>query len=84
MSQKHSLKQFIIEEYLPDSHNKEIPDDLNLIENGILDSLAVLKLVAYIEDHYNIALEPHEIDPEMLNSINAICSLIETKTKQIA
>ena len=79
MSQLHNLKQFIIDEYIPDSHNAEISNDLNLIENGILDSLAVLKLVAYIEDQFNIALEPDEIDPEYLNSINALDTLIQAK-----
>ena len=80
MSNKLSLKQFIMEEYLPESNREEIGDDLNLIENGILDSLAVLKLVAYIEDSYNISLDPSEIDPDNLSTINAIDSLICSKS----
>lgn len=84
MSHKQNLKQFIIEEFIPNGENEILADDLNLIESGILDSLAVLKLVAFVEDSFDIALEPDEIDPENLNTINAIYSLIETKIPQPA
>ncbi len=79
MSNTNNLKTFIIEEFIPDSHKDEISDDLELIKSGILDSLSVLKLVAFIEDSYDIALDPSEIDPENLNSIRAIDTLISKK-----
>lgn len=80
MSNSQSIKQFIIEEFIPDSHSDHIPNDLDLLQSGILDSLAVLRLVAFIEDNFDIALEPDEIDPENLNSINAIDALIKEKS----
>lgn len=80
MSNSQSIKQFIIEEFIPDSHSDDIPNDLDLLQSGILDSLAVLRLVAFIEDNFDIALEPDEIDPENLNSINAIDALIKEKS----
>ncbi len=80
MSNLQSIKQFIIEEFIPDSHSEDIPNDLDLLQSGILDSLAVLRLVAFIEDNFDIALEPDEIDPENLNSINAIDALIKEKS----
>ncbi len=83
MSNTHDLKSFIIEEFIPDSHKDDISDDLELIKSGILDSLSVLKLVAFIEDSYDIALDPSEIDPENLNSIRAIDTLISKKLEAI-
>ena len=80
MSNLQSIKQFIIEEFIPDTHSEDIPNDLDLLQSGILDSLAVLRLVAFIEDNFDIALEPDEIDPENLNSINAIDALIKEKS----
>jgi acyl carrier protein len=80
MSNLHSIKQFIIEEFVPDSHSEDLPNDLDLLQSGILDSLAVLRLVAFIEDHFDITLEPDEIDPENLKSINAIDALISEKS----
>ena len=80
MSQLHSLKQYIIQEFVPDGKAMDITDDMDLIQNGILDSLAVLKLVAFVEDSFDISLEPEEIDPENLKSIAAIAALIAEKS----
>ncbi len=79
MSKLLSLKKFIIDEFIPDGHTAEISDDLDLIQSGILDSLAILKIVAFIENHYDISLEPEEIDPENLKTINAIAAMISEK-----
>ena len=79
MSKLLSLKQYIVQEFIPEGRMEDISDDMDLIQNGILDSLAVLKLVAFVEDHYDIALEPEEIDPENLKSISAIAAMINEK-----
>ncbi|MGD9210169.1 MAG: acyl carrier protein [Desulfobacteraceae bacterium] len=78
------LKNFIIAEYLLGTQINELSDDLNLVENGIIDSLALLKLVAYIENEFNIVLEPEEIDMDNLNSIQAITAIIGKKVNQMA
>ncbi len=79
MSQLHRLKSYIIQEFVPAGHAADITDDMDLIQNGILDSLAVLKLVAFVEDNFDITLEPEEIDPENLKSISAISAMISEK-----
>jgi acyl carrier protein len=79
MSHKHIIKQYIIDEYVPDGTDASISDDMDLLKNGILDSLAVLKLVAFIEDRFDVRLAPEEIDPDNLKSIDAIYDLIRAK-----
>lgn len=82
MSKLLKLKNYIIEEFIPDQNGDGIDDDMDLIASGILDSLAILKLVAFIENTYEVALEPEEIDPENLSSISAIHKLIASKSEQ--
>jgi acyl carrier protein len=84
MEFKKQLKQYIVAEFLPGQHAVDLPEDLDLLANGILDSLAVLKLVAYIENVYDISLEPEEIDLDNLSSVNAICGVIQRKSKKAA
>ena len=81
---KLKVKAFILNEFLPGAQVGELPDDLNLLENGIMDSLAVLKLVAYIENEFEIVLDPEEIDINNLHSINAIAVIVRNKKLQAA
>lgn len=76
-----NVKQFIIEEFLPDSDASQLDDDLDLIAAGIIDSLGVLKLIAAIEDGLKVSIEPEEMDPQHYSSVRAIEALIRRKTE---
>lgn len=76
-----ALKAYILKEFLPGENPDELTDRTPLITGGILDSLATLKLVAFIEERYNIQLEAHEVDVEHLDKIADIAALIRSKAK---
>lgn len=75
-----AVKSYILEEFLPGENPDELRDTTPLITGGILDSLATLKLVAFLEDRFKIKLEAHEVDVENLNTISDIARLIQSKT----
>lgn len=79
MSPICSVKQFVIEEFLPDTQASELDDDLDLIESGIVDSLGVLKLIAAIESQYRFTIEAELMQPENYKSVRAIETLIQRK-----
>lgn len=76
---RQAVKDFILEEFLPGEDPNELRDDTPLITGGILDSIATLKLVAFVEERYGIELQPHEADAEHLNTISDITSLVQSK-----
>jgi len=76
---KEVLKAFILKEFLPGENPDELTDTTPLITGGVLDSLATLKLVAFVEDRYKIQLQAHEVDVEHLNTISSIESLVRSK-----
>ena len=80
-SVKQSVKQYILETFLPGESADELTDDLPLISSGILDSIATLKLIMHIEDAFCITLEAHEADREHLDTLNQIAELIVTKNQ---
>ena len=49
----------------------------NLIDGHYLDSLAILSLIALIEEEYDIEIPTVEIIPSNFNSASAILKLIE-------
>jgi acyl carrier protein len=73
------VKEFILKEFLPGENPKELTDSTPLITGGILDSLATLKLVAFLEERFEIQLKPHEADVEHLNNITSITDLVQSK-----
>jgi len=73
------VKNFILTEFLPGEDPSELKDDTPLITGGILDSIATLKLVMFLEGTYGITLEAHEADPEHLDTLTDIVSLVNLK-----
>lgn len=64
----------ILEEICPDA-DYETCD--TLIDDGILDSFAILSIVSEIQDEFDVTITPAEIIPENFNSAEALWSMIE-------
>jgi len=71
------IKEFIMTEVNPDLHLERIEDDEPLIESGIVDSLGVLKILAFLDESFGIDLSSGEIKLENFRDVRTICSLIE-------
>lgn len=76
-----TVKTYILEQFLPGEDPNELTDDTPLMTTGILDSLATLKLVTYLEEKFDIAVEAHEADAENLNTLELITDLVARKKK---
>ncbi|WP_292207168.1 acyl carrier protein [Mesorhizobium sp.] len=72
-------RDFILKEFLPGEMPENLTDSTELITDGILDSLATLKLVAYLEKSCGIEIAPDELVPENLNSIAQIANFVQSK-----
>lgn len=78
---KQAIKHYIIQEFLPGENPDNVTDDLPLISSGILDSIATLKLVLFIEERFGITLEAHETDKENMDTLAQMVATIEAKQK---
>lgn len=76
MSHSATIRRFLIEEFLPDVPEQDLDQDLDLIENGVIDSLGLLKVIAWIEDQFGISVEVDEMVPENFSSIERISALV--------
>jgi len=73
------IRKFVAAHYLPDSPVEAITDTMPLITSGIIDSIGMLGLVDFIENHYAIEFMPREIDVHALDTVERIASLIRVK-----
>ncbi len=59
---------------------REVRPDEPLIENGVLTSLQTVELVTFLEERFDILVEDEEFDEENFGSVEAIASLVASKT----
>jgi acyl carrier protein len=76
---KLEVKKFILEEFLPGENPDELTDTTPLITGGVLDSIATVKLVLFLEERFGVTLQPHEVDPEHLDTTACIEELVRSK-----
>ncbi len=74
-----TVKGFILERFLPGEDPAHLTRTTPLITGGILDSLATLELVSFIERTFGIQLEAHEVDPDRLDTLERIAALVAAK-----
>lgn len=65
------LHDFIFQELIFSSDPDSFSDDENLIEAG-LDSMAIMRLVIFIEERFGVSLPDNEIEPENIQTIQAL------------
>ena len=76
---KATVKNFILNEFLPGEDPAALTDTTALVTTGILDSIAVLKVVTFLENQFGITIEPHEAAVENLNTLSDIAQLVMSK-----
>ena len=74
-----TVKTFILEEFLPGEDPAELTMETPLISGGILDSIATLKLVLFLEERWRIKLAAHETSPDHIDTIARIADLVRSK-----
>jgi acyl carrier protein len=76
---KAKIKTYILSEFLPGEDPAALTDSTELVTTGILDSIAVLKAVSFLEKEFGITIEPHEAVVENLNTVSDLARLVTSK-----
>ena len=64
----------ILEDIQPDA---DYDTCTTLIDDGILDSFAILSIVGELEDAFDIKITPAEIIPENFNSAQSLWAMVQ-------
>lgn len=79
MTQIKDLEHYITTTFVTDPSANPIAPDDNLLLSGLIDSLGVMQLVAFIQAENGIKVEPREITLKNFKTINSIVGFIERK-----
>lgn len=78
--QVQAIRDYILREFLPGEDPAELAGDTPLISTGILDSVATLKLVTFLEERFGITIEAHEAgNVKHMNTVDNIITLLRAK-----
>mgnify|MGYP000267550693 CR=1 FL=1 len=68
---KKKLRDFIFQELIFVANPDQFGDEDDLLEAG-LDSMGIMRLIMFIEDQYGITLPDTEIEPDNVQTFNAL------------
>jgi acyl carrier protein len=72
-----AVREYLLTEVLYDQDLKDLPVEENLIERGLLDSIAILKMVTFCEEQFGVTIPDAEVLPDNMESVRTIAALVE-------
>jgi acyl carrier protein len=73
------VKAYILATFLPGEDPEALTPSMPLMTSGILDSLATLELVGFLEKRYGIELGARDTDPSRLGTLADIARTVQAK-----
>ncbi len=72
------IRSFIVEHFLL-GNEASLKNNDSFLEKGTFDSTGILELVSFLERTYHIQLEPEELVPENLDSVDCLTQFLQKK-----
>jgi acyl carrier protein len=76
-----SLEKYLLAEIAADLGKESLDPDEDLLEQRIIDSMAILKLVLFMEQTFGIEVNDEDIVPENFQSLNSTVKFVEQKVR---
>lgn len=80
MNPKQVIRAFIQETFLVD----DFPDDASFLRTGVIDSMGMARLVAFLEERFRIAISDDELVLENLDSLDRVSAFVGRKLNRNA
>lgn len=79
MDIEQQVRQFIIEN-IKSGLPAALTADYRLIDNGVLDSMAMFEVIAFLEESYGIQIEDEDLEADNFETTRAIAGLVSRKS----
>jgi acyl carrier protein len=80
LSPKQAIRAFIVETFLVD----DFADDASFLRTGIIDSMGLARLVAFVEEHFRISVGEDELVLDNLDSLERVAAFVGRKLSRNA
>jgi acyl carrier protein len=77
MDIESQIRNFISKNLLYSDNGFRYSDDTSFLEEGIVDSIGVLELVAFVEDTYKFIVEDQDVTADNFDTVNRLAAYIK-------
>ncbi len=77
------IKEQIKKEFMYDKNMGELTNDYPLIEQGIIESMGIIRMISFLEDNFNFVVDPEDFLLEHFETVNAIKSFTFSKLENL-
>ena len=78
-----TIERFIVEEIMLGDRRTKLDPDKSLLSSGILDSLALLRLIAFVEEKFGITIDDGEVIPDNFETLKDMSAYLERKKQAV-
>lgn len=79
MSVAAEVEQFIVQDIAAGRGIDSVAHDSDMLSGGVIDSLGITELIAFLERTYSIKVDDDDIDADNFRSIENIVTFVERK-----
>jgi acyl carrier protein len=79
---EQALNEYIVRELMGGQPGARLDNDDPLIDDGIIDSLGIFTLIAFIEEHFGFKFEPEDVVLDNFRSVRTIARLVVTRQQE--
>jgi acyl carrier protein len=73
------IREFIASNLLYSNEGFTYADDASLLREGIIDSLGVVELVAFLQKEFGLKVDQSEVRPENFDSVAKLAAFVRQK-----
>jgi acyl carrier protein len=77
MNHTQTITKFLVDEFLPDVPADSLAADYDLLAGGVIDSLGLLKVIAWLEDRFDVVVDDIEIEPDNFRTVAAMNAFVQ-------
>jgi acyl carrier protein len=84
MAQQEAVREFILQTFDGELRArgleaKDVPDDFDLLLDGVIDSLGILELLGALEERFGVRIELEEMDPDHVTELGPLSAYVAVR-----
>ncbi len=79
MELEQQIRKYVADNLLSTEDGFEYSNDSSFISEGLIDSVGVMELVAFVQSQFAITIDQREVTPDNFDSVNKLATFIRCK-----